>query len=89
MDGECIINDQLLLYARTYMNKQVYQVRSEIVEFIRDNDDEVKTLGGIYIKKLQLTFDDYIKRVSTAGTIVDKLMICLLSQMYVVKCGVV
>ena len=68
----------MLLYVRKHVNKQAYQVRSEIVEFIRDNDDEVKTLGGIYIKKLQLTFGDYIKRVSTAGTIVEEL-ICLSS----------
>ena len=79
MDGECIINDQMLLYVRKYVNKQVYQVRSEVVEFIRYKDDKVKTLGGIYIKKSQLAFDDYIKRVSTAGTIVDELTICLLS----------
>ena len=36
---------------------------------------------------MQLTFDDYIKRVSTAGTIVDELMICLLSQMYKIHIG--
>ena len=66
----------MLLYVRKHVNKQVYQVRSETVEFIRDNNNEVKTLVGIYIKKSQLTFDDYIKRVSTAGTNVDELMIC-------------
>ena len=38
------------------VNKQVYEVTSEIVEFIRDNDDKVKILDGIYIKKLQLIF---------------------------------
>ena len=71
------------------MKKQVYYVRSEIAESIRDNGNKVKTLGGIYIKKSQLTFDDYIKRVSTAGTIVDELMICLLSQMYKIHSGLI
>ena len=79
MDGECIMNDQMFLYVGKHVNKQVYQVKSEILEFIRDNGDEVKTLGGIYIKKSQLIFDDYIKRVSTAGMIVEEFMICLLS----------
>ena len=36
----------------------------------------------IYIKKSELTFDDYVKRVNTADTIVDELMICLMSRMH-------
>ena len=49
----------------------------------------MKTLGGIYIKKLQLTFGNYNKRVSMARTIVDELMICLLSGMYKIHIGLI
>ena len=82
MDHDCEPNDCLLLYVRKYVNKQVYQVWSEIVEFMKNHDKEVCLLSGIYVKKSQLSWNDYVISVSTAGSIVNKFMICMLSHRY-------
>ena len=55
---------------------------SEIVEYMRNHDKEVHLLGYIYVKKLQVSWNDYVKRVGTAASIFDKFMICMLSCMY-------
>ena len=77
MDGQCAINEHMLLYIKKYVSKQVYHVHSDIVEYIGDQEEEVKLLGGIFSKTSQYTFEDYVQRVSAAGTIVDELMILL------------
>ena len=82
MDGECEVNNHLLLFVRKYVGKQLYLVCSQMMKYIRDNEKDVQLLGEIHIKKSQLTFNAYINRVKKAGTIVDELMICIMSRMY-------
>ena len=56
---------------------------------MRNHDKEVHLLGGIYVKMSQLSWNNYIKRVGTAGSIVDEFMICMLSHMYKLHIGLI
>ena len=55
MDAECAINEHLLLYIGKYISKHVFQVHSDIAEYIRDHEEEVNLFGGIFIKSHKYT----------------------------------
>ena len=75
--------DRLFDYvAKLVINKQVYQIRSDIVAFIRDNQQEVGELSGIFLKKSQMTLHQYVTEVSKKGGRCDQLAICIMSRMY-------
>ena len=89
MGHDCEPNDHLIHYIRKYVNKQVYQVQSEIVEYMKNHNKAVHLLGGSYVKKSQLSWNDYVKRVCTADSIVEEFMICMLSHMYEFYTGLI
>ena len=67
-DKEVILGDKLFHYVGTLLvKKQVYQIRSDISVFIRDNQQEMEELSGIFLKKSQMTLCQYITEVTKKG----------------------
>ena len=84
-DKEGDLGDRLFHYVRKLLvNKQAYQIRLDIIAFIRDKKQEVEELSGIFLKKSQMTLCQYITEVTKKGGRCDQLGICIVSQMYII-----
>ena len=52
-DKEVDLGDRLFHYVgKLLVKKQAYQIRSDIIAFIRDNQQEVEELNGNFLKKI-------------------------------------
>ena len=56
-----VFGDRLFHYVgKLPVGKQAYQIRSDIVAFIRDNQQEVEELSGIFLKNPKLRYTNIL-----------------------------